>query len=217
MGLFNLFSKKQKEANQSFLAEQRGQQAIAKIKKLNLPERLKKQLIDAGIYDIWFNDKELVPLVNAIRANEIIQYAAIGINEHSENVMLVCTNRNLIILRKKHSDEQAEVISLKQIKSVILKNQLAYVELSLINGNESLDINSINKAPAEILANNLKKWSKIVQGEDDDFDQQVEQIKKLKDLLDQGILTEEEFQEKKKKILGIQIFGLKKSCKIKYI
>lgn len=203
MGLFNLFSKKQKEANQSFLAEQRGQQAIAKIKKLNLPERLKKQLIDAGIYDIWFNDKELVPLVNAIRANEIIQYAAIGINEHSENVMLVCTNRNLIILRKKHSDEQAEVISLKQIKSVILKNQLAYVELSLINGNESLDINSINKAPAEILANNLKKWSKIVQGEDDDFDQQVEQIKKLKDLLDQGILTEEEFQEKKKKILGI--------------
>ena len=32
---------------------------------------------------------------------------------------------------------------------------------------------------------------------------QVEQIKKLKDLLDQGILTEEEFQAKKKQILKI--------------
>lgn len=198
MGLFDLFSKKQKNANQSFLAEQRGQQAIVKINKLALPERLKKQLIDAGVFDIWFNDEDLAPLIAAVKDEEIIQYAAIGINEHSENVMLVCSNRNLIILKKKHSDEQVEVIDLKQVKSVILKNQLMYGELSLIVGNQSLDINSINKVPADILADNIKKWSKIAQGEDDDFDQQLEQVKKLKELLDQGILTEEEFQAKKK-------------------
>lgn len=204
MGLFDLFSKKQKNANQSFLAEQRGQQAIVKINKLALPERLKKQLIDAGVFDIWFNDEDLAPLIAAVKDEEIIQYAAIGINEHSENVMLVCSNRNLIILKKKHSDEQVEVIDLKQVKSVILKNQLMYGELSLIVGNQSLDINSINKVPADILADNIKKWSKIAQGEDDDFDQQLEQVKKLKELLDQGILTEEEFQAKKKQILKIQ-------------
>ena len=204
MGPFDLFSKKQKNANQSFLAEQRGQQAIVKINKLALPERLKKQLIDAGVFDIWFNDEDLAPLIAAVKDEEIIQYAAIGINEHSENVMLVCSNCNLIILKKKHSDEQVEVIDLKQVKSVILKNQLMYGELSLIVGNQSLDINSINKVPAEILADNIKKWSKIAQGEDDDFDQQLEQVKKLKELLDQGILTEEEFQAKKKQILKIQ-------------
>ncbi|MBW8038291.1 hypothetical protein E0700_09500 [Lactobacillus helveticus] len=203
MGLFDLFSKKQKNANQSFLAEQRGQQSIVKINKLALPERLKKQLIDAGVFDIWFNDEDLAPLIAAVKDEEIIQYAAIGINEHSENVMLVCSNRNLIILKKKHSDEQVEVIDLKQVKSVILKNQLMYGELSLIVGNQSLDINSINKVPAEILADNIKKWSKIAEGEDDDFDQQLEQVKKLKELLDQGILTEEEFQAKKKQILKI--------------
>lgn len=204
MGLFDLFSKKQKNANQSFLAEQRGQQSIVKINKLALPERLKKQLIDAGVFDIWFNDEDLAPLIAAVKDEEIIQYAAIGINEHSENVMLVCSNRNLIILKKKHSDEQVEVIDLKQVKSVILKNQLMYGELSLIVGNQSLDINSINKVPAEILADNIKKWSKIAEGEDDDFDQHLEQVKKLKELLDQGILTEEEFQAKKKQILKIQ-------------
>ncbi|WP_338935266.1 SHOCT domain-containing protein [Lactobacillus helveticus] len=203
MGLFDLFSKKQKNANQSFLAEQRGQQSIVKINKLALPERLKKQLIDAGVFDIWFNDEDLAPLIAAVKDEEIIQYAAIGINEHSENVMLVCSNRNLIILKKKHSDEQVEVIDLKQVKSVILKNQLMYGELSLIVGNQSLDINSINKVPAEILADNIKKWSKIAEGEDDDFDQHLEQVKKLKELLDQGILTEEEFQAKKKQILKI--------------
>lgn len=204
MGLFDLFSKKQKNANQSFLAEQRGQQSIVKINKLALPERLKKQLIDAGVFDIWFNDEDLAPLIAAVKDEEIIQYAAIGINEHSENVMLVCSNRNLIILKKKHSDEQVEVIDLKQVKSVILKNQLMYGELSLIVGNQSLDINSINKVPAEILADNIKKWSKIDEGEDDDFDQHLEQVEKLKELLDQGILTEEEFQAKKKQILKIQ-------------
>ncbi|MBN6050044.1 PH domain-containing protein [Lactobacillus helveticus] len=203
MGLFDLFSKKQKNANQSFLAEQHGQQAIVKINKLALPERLKKQLIDAGVFDIWFNDEDLAPLIAAVKDEEIIQYAAIGINEHSENVMLVCSNRNLIILKKMHSDEQVEVIDLKRVKSVILKNQLMYGELSLIVGNQSLDINSINKVPAEILADNIKKWSKIAQGEDDDFDQQLEQVKKLKESLDQGILTEEEFQAKKKQILKI--------------
>ena len=45
----------------------------------------------------------------------------------------------------------------------------------------------------------IKKWSR----NDDNLDEQVEQIKKLKDLLDQGILTEEEFQAKKKQILKI--------------
>ena len=34
MGLFDLFSKKQREANQSFLSQQRSQQSIAKIEKL---------------------------------------------------------------------------------------------------------------------------------------------------------------------------------------
>ena len=203
MGLFDLFSKKQKNANQSFLAEQRGQQSMVKSNTLALPERLKKQLIDAGVFDIWFNDEDLAPLIAAVKDEEIIQYVAIGINEHSENVMLVCSNRNLIIFKKKHSDEQVEVIDLKQVKSVILKNQLMYGELSLIVGNQSLDINSINKVPADILADNIKKLSKIAEGEDDDFDQHLEQVKKLKELLDQGILTEEEFQAKKKQILKI--------------
>ncbi|KAG2387355.1 hypothetical protein C9374_001687 [Naegleria lovaniensis] len=36
-----------------------------------------------------------------------------------------------------------------------------------------------------------------------DFDAQMEQLKKLKELLDCGILTQEEFNEKKKKILGL--------------
>lgn len=204
--VFNLFSKKQSKANNRFLADQRGQQAIARIQKLNLPAELKQQLIDADVFDIWFSDKDLAPLAEIMQEHddEKIVYAAIGINVKSKNVMLVCTNQRLIILSKKMlSKEQALVIPLKQIKSVVLHNSIVYNELTLINGDEILRINAINKVAAPILAKNIKKYSKLAQNDSSALDEQVEQIKKLKELLDQGILTKAEFEAKKKQILGL--------------
>ncbi|WP_127345845.1 PH domain-containing protein [Lactobacillus amylolyticus] len=204
--VFNLFSKKQSKANNRFLANQRGQQAIARIQKLNLPAELKQQLIDADVFDIWFSDKDLAPLAEIMQKHddEKIVYAAIGINVKSKNVMLVCTNQRLIILSKKMlSKEQALVIPLKQIKSVVLHNSIVYDELTLINGDEILRINAINKVAAPILAKNIKKYSKLAQNDSSALDEQVEQVKKLKELLDQGILTKAEFEAKKKQILGL--------------
>lgn len=204
--VFNLFSKKQSKANNRFLADQRGQQAIARIQKLNLPAELKQQLIDADVFDIWFSDKDLAPLAEIMQEHddEKIAYAAIGINVKSKNVMLVCTNQRLIILSKKMlSKEQALVIPLKQIKSVVLHNSIVYDELTLINGDEILRINAINKVAAPILAKNIKKYSKLAQNDSSALDEQVEQVKKLKELLDQGILTKAEFEAKKKQILGL--------------
>lgn len=202
MGLFNLFSKKQKEANQSFLAQQRAQQAIAKIQKLDLSNRLKQQLIDAKVYDIWFSSRDLAPLTEVIEESEMIEYAAVGIDEHSKTVMLICTNYRLLILQKKMTSENTNIIPLAQIKSVILKQQLAYAELKLIVGDAQLDFNSLNKVPAGILADKIRKYAKLAQ-KGSAVDQQLEQIKKLKGLKDEGILTEEEFQAKKKKILDM--------------
>ncbi|WP_281828579.1 MULTISPECIES: PH domain-containing protein [Lactobacillus] len=204
--VFNLFSKKQSKANNRFLADQRGQQAIARIQKLNLPAELKQQLIDADVFDIWFSDKDLAPLAEIMQDHddEKIAYAAIGINVKSKNVMLVCTNQCLIILSKKMlSKEQALVIPLKQIKSVVLHNSIVYDELTLINEDETLRINAINKVAAPILAKNIKKYSKLAQNGSSALDEQVEQVKKLKELLDQGILTKAEFEAKKKQILGL--------------
>lgn len=204
--VFNLFSKKQSKANNRFLANQRGQQAIARIQKLDLPAELKQQLIDADVFDIWFSDKDLAPLAEIMQEHddEKIVYAAIGINVKSKNVMLVCTNQRLIILSKKMlSKEQALVILLKQIKSVVLHNSIVYDELTLINEDETLRINAINKVAAPILAKNIKKYSKLAQNDSSALDEQLEQVKKLKELLDQGILTKAEFEAKKKQILGL--------------
>ncbi len=201
MGLFDLFSKKQREANQSFLSQQRSQQSIAKIEKLTLPANLKQQLIDADVFDIWFSDKDLAPLVKLLAdSSEMIKYTATGINDQSEASLLVCTNQRLIVISKKRSDLIVKTILLDRIKSVLLRHQIVYDEIILVVDNEQIDFNSINKISAAILADDLRTLSKLAQGKGE-LDKQVEQIKKLKELVDQGILTEEEFQAKKKKIL----------------
>ena len=203
MGLFDLFSKKQREANQSFLSQQRSQQSIAKIEKLTLPANLKQQLIDADVFDIWFSDKDLAPLVKLLAdSSEMIKYTATGINDQSEASLLVCTNQRLIVISKKRSDLIVKTILLDRIKSVLLRHQIVYDEIILVVDNEQIDFNSINKISAAILADDLRTLSKLAQGKGE-IDKQVEQIKKLKELVDQGILTEEEFQAKKKKILDI--------------
>ena len=203
MGLFDLFSKKQREANQSFLSQQRSQQSIAKIEKLTLPANLKQQLIDADVFDIWFSDKDLAPLVKLLAdSSEMIKYTATGINDQSEASLLVCTNQRLIVISKKLSDLIVKTILLDRIKSVLLRHQIVYDEIILVVDNEQIDFNSINKISAAILADDLRTLSKLAQGKGE-LDKQVEQIKKLKELVDQGILTEEEFQAKKKKILDI--------------
>ena len=201
MGLFDLFSKKQREANQSFLSQQRSQQSIAKIEKLTLPANLKQQLIDADVFDIWFSDKDLAPLVKLLAdSSEMIKYTATGINDQAS--LLVCTNQRLIVISKKRSDLIVKTILLDRIKSVLLRHQIVYDEIILVVDNEQIDFNSINKISAAILADDLRTLSKLAQGKGE-LDKQVEQIKKLKELVDQGILTEEEFQAKKKKILDI--------------
>ena len=85
---------------------------------------------------------------------------------------------------------------------MLLRHQIVYDEIILVVDNEQIDFNSINKISAAILADDLRTLSKLAQGKGE-LDKQVEQIKKLKELVDQGILTEEEFQAKKKKILDI--------------
>lgn len=195
MGILDLFSKRQKQSNQKFLAQQRGQQASLKIKKLDLPQNIKEQLIKAEVFDIWFKNKDLQSLVDVLsNSNEVIQYAAIGITEKSKDVLLVCTDQNLIITEK---SKLLQVIDLKRIKSVLLKGQLVYDELSLVIDNETLDINSINKAAGTILAEKIKQGM-----QSQSTDSKINQLKQLKELLDQGVLDEAEFKAEKKKILN---------------
>lgn len=206
---FNPFSKELNQANQKFLAKQRGEQSIQKIRKLQIPEKIKQELINAEVFDFWFNEKDISSLIDElIQSGDILQYAATGINERNKTTLIVVTERHLLLLSKKmFSKPILQVINLSDVKSISLQKYPFYGELCLVIGNNILKINSINKTSAPSLAEKIKQFSvnkySYAADSKENIDTQIDQLKKLKELEDQGILTEEEFQAKKKQILGL--------------
>lgn len=65
------------------------------------------------------------------------------------------------------------------------------------------DIGGMMFATGMVQGLNPQNASQIDQGIKMSFDEQIETLKKLKDLLDAGILTQEEFDAKKKEIMGL--------------
>lgn len=57
----------------------------------------------------------------------------------------------------------------------------------------------------EFVINNktLEKAINIEENKSDDIKKQKGQIKELKDMLDEGLITQEEYEAKKKQILGL--------------
>ncbi len=206
MKMFNPFSKKTSTANQAFLANQYAQQKMHKIEALALPPAIIKQLLQAKVFDFWFENKRLQVLSKLLDIDngEKIIYAARAINEHSEDVLLICTNRRLIILDKKaFTPDKVRQFTLAQIKNVQLNSQIFYSEISLVVGDDTLDFNSVNKAAAPVLVQAIKEQMQKSEHNKEDIEQEVADLKKLKKLVDQGILTQAEFEAKKKQILGI--------------
>ena len=73
-------------------------------------------------------------------------------------------------------------------------------------------LNDLDKTAAPILADTIKSMSKNyqqsiqnvpVQNTTDNTQDMIAELKQLKELVDEGILTEEEFSAKKKQVLGL--------------
>ena len=87
--------------NNDTYIENKALKAAKKINKFNIPEEIKKQLIDKKVFDFWFNNKELRALSDNIdiAGGEIIQYAASG-NYDNHTALIICTNMRVMIINK---------------------------------------------------------------------------------------------------------------------
>lgn len=192
------------------------QKAAQKINKLAIPKEIKKQLIDAQVFDFWFNNKELKALPNIIdyQNGEIIKYAASGYKDEdneSRTVLIICTNRRVIFLNKNmFFGGDSTDIPLNMINSVQLKTHLVLADIAITNGSMTTKLSSLSKLSAPILAKTIKNESLAFQQkllhptstENNSLDA-ADQIRKFKQLADDGIITQEEFEAKKKQLLGL--------------
>lgn len=192
------------------------QKATVKINRLAIPKEIKKQLIDAQVFDFWFNNKELktLPSILDYKNGEVIKYAASGLKEEngeSRTVLILCTNRRVIFLNKNmFFGGDSTDIPLNMINSVQLRTHLLLAEIAIVNGANITTLKQLTNTSAKILSKTIKdelyKYHQQLvhpQAVEQSKPDPADEIRKFKGLADDGIITQAEFEAKKKQLLGL--------------
>ena len=192
------------------------QKAAEKINKLPIPREIKKQLIDTEVFDLSFNNKELkaLPKILDYKNGEEIKYAASGTKvegEETRTVLVICTNRRVIFLNKNmFFGGDSTDIPLNMINSVQLVTHLLLADISITTGANTTMLKQLTKESAGILAKTIKQESLKFQQQmlhpnvnETKSTDSADEIRKFKQLADDGIITQEEFEAKKKQLLGL--------------
>ncbi|MCO6524350.1 MAG: PH domain-containing protein [Candidatus Schmidhempelia sp.] len=194
--------------------DNRIEKAKQKIARLNIPSEIKNQLLNAKVFDFWFNDRELKSLSEAVeyKDGEVIQYTVSGLYL-SKTALLVCTNRRIFIFNKNmFAGGDIVEIPLDMINGVTTKMHWFQGDLEITNGAKSMLFTNVTKDSLNIMVPILRKAIKKFKNQSNQSSTQeasnssmneIEELKQLKELLDTGILTEEEFAAKKKQILNL--------------
>lgn len=154
---------------------------------------------------------------NQLNNDEEVLVAFIGIRnyvsltKHEGNWAYAVTNKRIIIGQKGLIGEKVDVISLRDLNDISFKKGVIYGVLTFDTIKEEFNV-GLDKISAtaihELVTNTIMGLKEemhqpsqpVQQAKTDD---PYEEVKKLKELLDMGIITEEEFNLKKKNILGI--------------
>ncbi len=188
------------------LSDELAKNTIDKINNLDLPREYKQALIDAKIFDIFAVKKELSFLSKIIDLKlEKIIYACSGtLNGHTW--LIVCTTEKMIFINKNLLyGMQEKDIPLNAINAINYTQGAVLGSLSITNGANNFEIININKMAARIMAKKIQETqSNIIKVQNTNSSNTTyDELRELKRLLDDGIITEEEFTAKKKQILNI--------------
>lgn len=131
----------------------------------------------------------------------------VSMSNHDNNFAYAITNKRIIMGQKKLIGEVSQIILLKNINDITFKSGLATGIITIDTIKETFNV-SIEKKSAKNVYDivhktfyELKNTPKrhLHQNKSDSF----QQIKELKELLDIGAITSDEFETKKKQLLGI--------------
>ena len=182
---------------------------VDKINKMDTADKVKQELIAAKVFDLTFVKKEIKALPEVLDDTETIKYACSGVLD-GHTWLVVCTNKRVIFLNKNmvFGMDQKE-IPLTVINAVSYSKQFVSGTVSITNGANVTGIEKINAVAAPIMAKTIREQmaaiksptqsQTVVQSTPDVPDE----IRKYKQLLDDNIITQEEFDAKKKELLNL--------------
>lgn len=182
---------------------------VDKINKMDTSDKVKQELIAAKVFDLTFVKKEIKALPEVLDDTETIKYVCSGVlDDHTW--LVVCTNTRLIFLnRNMIIGMDQKDIPLSMINAVTYTKQIVSGTISVTNGANVTAIEKINAVAAPIMAKTIREQmaaiksptqsQTVVQSTPDVPDE----IRKYKQLLDDNIITQEEFDAKKKELLNL--------------
>jgi len=151
---------------------------------------------------LLFPKKSIKVIIDNLMLNEQILIVT-SCNRGSKPGALAVTNRRVIFGTKVLFTSEIKDFDIKKITSINYKSDLTN-KLIIRGSFDGIEISSIEKNAGQQIVNKIKE----IQDSEDPTNNQVTtnglgDLEKLAELKDKGILTEEEFNAKKKSILGI--------------
>ncbi|MEK4565173.1 PH domain-containing protein [Alkalihalobacillus sp. FSL R5-0424] len=174
-------------------------------------ESVKARFKEVGVSDTFGTKKEIKELPNLLAADEVINYATSGFLD-GNTWLIVSTNKRVLFVDKGlvYGIKTKEV-ALNKINSIAQKRGLMFGEIHIWDGADKFHIKqcmketvqpfieATNKAIDQLSSNQAVAATVTTQvNEQSNFSK----IKELKELLDMGAISEEEFQTQKAKLLA---------------
>ena len=223
------FDKKHKEDGEAvieFLKQYISQKASGNVfngtGNLTTAENLYRFCIDYG-YGHGFNEswgiKHFQILIDALMPNEKVLFPFIGLHNyvsmtsHGGYYAYAVTNKRIIMGQKNVIGQSFKSINWENINDITFKSGMALGVVTIDTYKEIFNV-AIDKNSAQNVCNRIHKvledmkyhngnqnlsGTKAMTNATDPY----EELKKMKELLDLGIITKEEFDYKKKELLGL--------------
>ena len=184
-------------------------------------DEVKAQMEGVGIRDLFGTKREVKELPKILNddENDVIKYGCSGLAD-GNTVLAICTNQRVLFIDKGliYGIRSTE-IPLDMVNGVSYKKGLVFGAIAITNGATVTKLENIAKKDAPVMADTIKQQAALYKQSLHDqaqpqivtsqstsssnVDQVIEDLYKLKTLVDEGIISQEEFEAKKKQMLNI--------------
>lgn len=173
-------------------------------------KRIRDEFDKAGVSDLFGTKKEVKALSSIINDDESVKYATSGLVD-GNTVLMVCTNQRIIFIDKGlfYGIKSVE-IPLSMVNAISYSKGVVLGKISITNGAQVTKVDSVDKQTAPIMVNAINTARKELAQSTirqtitvSSSPSTVDQLRDLKSLVDDGIITQDDFNEKKKQLLGL--------------
>lgn len=163
---------------------------------------------EVNVTDTFGTKKEMKELPMILKEDETIMYAASGFVDNN-TWLITCTDKRLLFLDKGMVFGLKQVeIPIEKINSISYKKRLLLGEIIIYHGAAQMTIKNIQKEAVKPLADAINNEIEKHRSAANNTSIQptvsaADELLKFKQLLDAEVITQEEFDAKKKELLGL--------------